>query len=347
MTVLVWIGFVVLVLALVMLDLGVFHRETRTISVREALGWTGFWVALAMMFNVFVYFLYEKGWFGMTGAGGSKLTGWQAAVQFLTGYVVEKSLSVDNIFVIAAVFSYFRIPAHQQHRVLFWGILGAIVMRGIMIGLGAALIHRFSWSIYLFGVLLIASAIKMLMMKEDDIHPDRNLAVRLARRVFPVKVDASEGKFFEKVEGYWAITPLFLALILVETTDVMFAVDSIPAIFAITRDPFLVFTSNIFAILGLRSLYFAMAGLMDRFRYLKLSLVALLFLVGVKMMVSHHYPIPTGVSLGVIAGVLAMGVIASLLAGREEEARSAVARDVQCSIDRDRSTGAPSSSRAR
>jgi tellurite resistance protein TerC len=271
---------------------------------------------------------------------GGALDGWQAAMQFLTGYLVEKSLSVDNIFVIAAVFAYFRVPAHQQHRVLFWGILGAIVMRGVMIGLGAALIHRFSWSVYLFGALLIFSAVKMLRMKEDDIHPDRNLAVRLARRVFRVTTDGGDGRFIVKQDGRWAVTPLFLALLLVETTDVMFAVDSIPAIFAITRDPFIVFTSNIFAILGLRSLYFAMAGLMDKFRYLKLSLVALLFLVGIKMIVSHHYPIPTGVSLGVIAAVLAVGVIASLLAGPEAETDEGTTTEPRESADEDPSLGA-------
>jgi tellurite resistance protein TerC len=272
-----------------------------------------------MLFNVFVYFLYEEHWLGWTSQVGEALSGSEAAMQFLTGYILEKSLSVDNIFVIAMLFNYFRIPPREQHRVLFWGILGAIVMRGIMIALGAALIHRFTWTIYVFGALLIFSAIKMLMMNKDDLHPDRNLAVRLVRRWYPVVTQAPEGKFFVTVDGRRAVTTLFLSLILVETTDVMFAVDSIPAIFAVTRDPFLVFTSNIFAILGLRSLYFAMAGLMDKFRYLEISLVVLLMFVGVKMLISHHYPIRNEISLGVIAGILAIGVIASLIADSREK----------------------------
>lgn len=322
MTTGVWVGFVVLVTALVMLDLGVFHRKSHTVGIREALGWTAVWISVALLFNVFIYFLYERHWLGWNGGGGSVvLTGSQAALQFFTGYLVEKSLSVDNIFVIAMVFGYFRVPAHLQHRVLFWGILGAVVMRGAMIALGAVLIHQFTWTIPVFGILLIASALKMLMMSED-VHPDRNFAIIAARRFFPVVTDAAEDRFFVRVAGTWAITPLFLALILVETSDVMFAVDSIPAVFAITRDPFLVFTSNVFAILGLRSLYFALAGLMDKFAYLKYSLVALLTFVGVKMLLSHHYPISNLVSLGVIVGLLAAGVAASLWATNRQASKT-------------------------
>lgn len=317
MTTWVWAGFIFFVLALVLLDLGVFHRKSHTIGIREALGWTAVWVAVSLMFNVFVYFLYDRGWLGWNG-GPESLTGFEAALQFFIGYLVEKSLSVDNIFVIAMVFNYFRIPTHMQHRVLFWGIFGAVVMRGAMVAIGAVLIHQFTWAIPVFGLLLIFSAIKMLMMAED-IHPDRNFAVILARRFFPVVTDVNESRFFVRVGETLAITPLFLALVLVETSDVMFAVDSIPAVFAITQDPFLVFTSNVFAILGLRSLYFALAGLMDRFSYLKYSLVALLMYVGMKMIISRVYHIPNVVSLGIILAILTSGVIMSLLKVRPKE----------------------------
>jgi tellurite resistance protein TerC len=317
MTILVWVGFIVLVLSLLFLDLGVFHRKQHTIGVREALGWTAFWVTLALLFNVFVYFLYDRHLFGWT----TEMSGSEAAVQFLTGYLVEESLSVDNIFVIVMIFHFFRIPSHLQHRVLFWGIMGAIILRGVMIGLGAALIHNFHWIVYVFGGLLILSSIKMARMTDEEVHPDHNLAVRIARRLFPVSNSLEGSRFFTRIDGKLAITPMFLTLILVETTDVMFAIDSIPAIFAITQDPFLVFTSNIFAILGLRSLFFAVSGLIDVFRYLKASLVVLLAYIGVKMILSHpdfplHYKIPNLVSLTIIAGILAVGVIASLIADR-------------------------------
>ena len=325
MTVWVWVGFVALIMGLVFLDLGVFHRKSHAVGIREALGWTAIWVAVSLVFNVFVYFLYDRHWLGWTGTEG--LTGSEAALQFFTGYLVEKSLSVDNIFVIAMVFNYFRIPSRLQHRVLFWGILGAVAMRGAMIALGAVLIHQFTWTIPVFGLLLIASALKMLWMSED-IHPDRNFAVIVARRFFPVKTDISDERFFVKVEGIRTITPLFLALVLVETSDVMFAVDSIPAVFAITQDPFLVFTSNVFAILGLRSLYFALAGLMDKFAYLKYSLVALLTYVGVKMLISRYYHIPNAVSLGIIIGLLTVGVVASLILAKRDEDSQAESTDI-------------------
>jgi len=246
---------------MVLLDLGVLHRDEHVISIREALGWTAAWVALALLFNVFVYFLYDNNWLGWTDAASHDLTGKEAALQFLTGYLIEKSLSVDNIFVIAMVFAFFKVPSHLQHRVLCWGILGAVILRGIMIAIGAALIKQFVWTMYVFGALLIYSAIKMLVTEEEDFHPDRNLFVRGARKLFKITSDYHGHHFFVRIDGQRTATPLFLSLILVESCDVMFAVDSIPAIFAITTDPFLVFTSNIFAILGLRSLFFAVAGL--------------------------------------------------------------------------------------
>lgn len=320
MTIWLWIGFVALVLALLALDLGVFHRKTHALTISEAAVWTTVWVILSLLFNVGVYWLYEHHFLGIGQAVGHELSGGQAALQFFTGYVVEKSLSLDNIFVIALIFSYFRVPAQFQHRVLFWGILGALIMRGAMIAAGTMLIHRFAWITYVFGMLLIVTAIKLLVVRHDNLEPDRNLLVRLARRVYRISTELDGQKFFTRVAGERAVTPLLLVLLVVESTDVLFAVDSIPAIFAITRDPFIVFTSNVFAMLGLRSLYFVLAGVMDRFRYLKTSLVFLLAFVGVKMLLVHHYPIPTLVSLGIISGILSVGVLASILAGHRDTA---------------------------
>jgi tellurite resistance protein TerC len=314
MSYLVWIGFLVFILIMVLLDLGVFHRRAHTVSVREAVGWTAVWVALALVFNVFVYYLYEKSPGGWSSLPTHQLSGRDAATQFFTGYVLEKSLSMDNIFVIAMIFSYFGVPLKNQHRLLFWGIMGAVVLRGVMIALGAALIERFEWIIYVFGGLLLVSAVKMMLTDEEEFDPEKNFVVRAVRRLYPVTPEIGSGRFFVRMDGQWMATPLFLALVLIETSDVLFAVDSIPAVFAVTRDPFLVFTSNIFAILGLRSMYFVLAGFMHQFRYLKTSLVFVLAYVGVKMLVSHHYPIPNLVSLAFIAGILIVGVLASLLA---------------------------------
>jgi tellurite resistance protein TerC len=308
-----WVGFILFVIAMLALDLGVFNRKAHVIGIREALGWTAFWVVLALCFNVAIYFMYEHQWCGIGVEVGHPTGGQQAALDFLTGYVIEKSLSLDNIFVIALIFSYFGVPAIYQHRVLFWGILGALVMRGAMILAGAALIKRFDWIVYVFGGFLILTAVKMLVVRHDTIDPNRNPLVRFARKVYPVSANFEGPKFFTRMHGVRAITPLFLVLLVVESSDLMFAVDSIPAIFAVTHDPFLVFTSNVFAILGLRSLYFALAGMMGKFQYLKTSLVFVLAYVGVKMILSHHYPIPTPVSLAVIAGVIVVGVIASLV----------------------------------
>lgn len=328
-TVLVWIGFLVLITLVVALDLGVFHRKQHVVSLPEALGWSAVWVSLALAFNVGVYYLYEinpAGWDMDT----EQLTGQQAAIQFFTGYLVEKSLSIDNIFVIAMIFAHFRVPLSEQHRVLFWGIFGAVVLRGIMIFGGIALIERFDWVIYLLGALLLFSAASMLVVRHDNLAPESNFVIRLVRRFYPVTTEFHGSRFFVTVDGVRHATPLFLALMLVETSDVTFAIDSIPAIFAITRDPFIVFTSNIFAILGLRSLYFVLAGLMDKFRYLKMSLVFLLAFIGVKMLLAHHYPIPNVVSLAVIGGILSVGILASMLAGRDTAAlASPLANDLE------------------
>ena len=316
----IWLGFAALVFGLLALDLGVFHRRPRRISVGEALGWTSFWIALALFFNALVYLLYENSWLGLGETLGHALSGREAAVIFFTAYLTEKSLSIDNIFVIAMVFAYFRVPAEHQHRVLFWGVVGALVMRTAMIAGGIALIQRFSWLVYLFGLLLIATAVKMLTVRHDTLTPERNPVIRLVRRWVPISGDFEGERFFVRRAGRLVATPLALALVMVETTDLLFAIDSIPAVFAITLDPFLVITSNVFAILGLRSLYFAVAAMMSRFRYLKVSLVFLLAYVGAKMILSHHYPIPAVVSLAVITTILGVGVAASMLVGAADPA---------------------------
>jgi tellurite resistance protein TerC len=328
MLMLLWIAFIVVVLVLMALDLGVLHREAHVIGIREALIRTAGWVSLALCFNVLVYFMYKHNWFDvarhMTGPDGEPITisGRAAAIDFFTGYIVEQSLSMDNMMVFALIFAYFRVPLAQQHRVLFWGVLGAFVLRGLMIAAGAALIHRFEWIVYVFGALLIITAVKMMLSDSEGIHPERNIAVRMARWLYPVTTEFHGSLFFVQQEGRRAVTPLFLALILVSTADAIFAIDSIPAIFAITRDPFIVFTSNVFAVLGLRSLYFALAGMIEKFRYLKISLILLLAFVGAKMMLSHFYQISTLYSLAIILGFLAVGVLASLVADVRDKRRS-------------------------
>jgi tellurite resistance protein TerC len=313
-----WVGFVVLILFFLALDLGVFNRKSHVIGAREALAWTFLWVSLALAFNVFIYHAYQNQWFGIGEQVGHATSGKKAALDYLTAYLVEKSLSLDNIFVIALIFGYFRVPDEHQHRLLFWGVLGALVMRGIMIALGAALIERFDWIVYVFGILLLATAVRLLLSGNEEIDPNKNYLVRLIRRIYPVETEYHGLHFFVNTARGRSVTPLFIALIVVETTDVAFAVDSIPAVFAITHDPFIVFTSNVFAILGLRSLYFALAAMITRFKYLKASLVFLLAYVGVKMLLSHHHPIPTPVSLAIIVGILTVGVVASLIAAKRE-----------------------------
>ena len=296
-----WIGFNLFVVAMLALDLGVFRRKSHVISLKESLGWTSVWIALALVFNAGVWYF----------AGSDK------ALEFFTGYLIEKSLSIDNVFVFALLFSYFAVPPSYQHKVLFWGILGALVFRAVMIGAGVALITKFEWIIYVFGAFLILTGIKMVWKQEADIDPLRNPVVRWFKRLMPVTATFRENKFFVRENGIRMATPLFLVLLLVEFTDIIFATDSIPAIFAVTKDPFIVYTSNVFAILGLRSLYFALAGVMHKFHYLKIGLGIVLSFVGAKMMLAHtRWQIDTLVSLGVIVTILAVSVVWSLLRPR-------------------------------
>jgi len=310
-----WLAFLVFVVVAICVDLGVFNRRAHVMGTREGLAWTGVWVALALVFNGLIYFIYRYDWLGASDAGPS---GGTAAVEFFAGYLIEKSLSLDNIFVIALIFAYFKVPRENQHRVLYLGILGALILRGIMIGVGAAMIRRFDWMSYVFGAILLVTAARMLFSDHDKVEPEHNPLVRLARRMFPV-TDRFRGEhFFVRENGRRMATPLLIVLIVIESTDVLFAVDSIPAVFAVTRDPFIVFTSNVFAVLGLRALYFVLADIIDRFRYLKVSLVVVLAFVGTKMLLSHRVPIPTLVSLGVIAAILTTGIVASVIVNRRE-----------------------------
>ncbi len=316
MIVFLWIGFIAFVLFMLALDLGAFHKGSRVISASEALRWTGVCVVLALLFNALLWWMYSAQLFGLGTDPSYPLTGKEAALQFFTGWLIEQSLSLDNVFVIALIFSYFKIPLQFQHRVLFWGIMGALIMRGVMIALGVALIRHVSWIHYVFGALLIYAAVKIMLAKEDDLNPEHNILFRLAKRFYPVTPDLDGERFFTIRDGHRMMTPLFLVLLIIESTDVLFAVDSIPAVFAITQDPFIVFTSNIFAILNLRSLYFALAAFMDRIRYLKASLVAVLFFVGFKMTATGHIHISPEISLAIIGGLLGFGVAASLIAER-------------------------------
>ncbi len=316
---LVWLSFFAIFIGVLALDLGVLHRESRTMHVRQALGWTVVWITVALSFAGLVYGVYEYHWFGWHSNTVDAPDGAEAAIQFVTGYLLEWSLSVDNIFVIAIIFTFMKIPPQFQYRVLFWGIVGAIVLRGAMIAMGAALIHAFDWTFYVFGGILLYSAARMLRSEEEQFDPSKSVLVRIARRVYPVTEKLDGERFFTHVNGARAATPLFVTLLLVDFADVVFAVDSIPAIFAVTQEPFIVFTSNAFAILGLRSLYFAIAGLMMMFKYIKLSLIFILAFVGVKMMLHHHLEISHAISLGVIVGFLAIGIVASLWSTRRAE----------------------------
>lgn len=348
-----WLIFIAFVLGMLALDLGVFHRKSHVVGFKEALGWSGLWITLGTSFAFLVYHAYELHWFGLglsvDAVDKAVNTGKLAATKYLTAYVVEKSLSVDNIFVIAMVFSSLAVPSRYQHRVLFWGILGALLMRGTMIGMGAVLVQNFHWILYVFGVFLIFTGGKMLLMAEKEQHPEDNPMIRWIRKFFPITRDFHGQHFMVKAgsewsheaaepgvtpkpdpvveaakAGKWLLTPLAVALILVEVTDLIFAVDSIPAVFAITADPFLVFTSNVFAILGLRSLYFALAGLISKFRYLKPALSLILILVGVKMLAAKWLKLWLGDSfnltvLAVILGVLFTGVITSVIVGSKSD----------------------------
>jgi tellurite resistance protein TerC len=293
---LLWIGFLVFVLAMLAVDLGIFHRKSHSVGLKEAAAWSAVWVALAAAFNLVIY-----AWFGA-----------ETALEFTAGYLIEKALAVDNIFVFIVIFGAFAIPAAYQHRVLFWGVLGALVMRAGFIVAGAALLQRFHWAMYLFGAILAVTGIKLLLQRQHQAHPERNPVVRVLQRWFPVTSDLAEGKLTVVREGRRLATPLLLALVAIEITDVVFAVDSIPAIFAVTLDPFIVFTSNVFAILGLRSLYFLLAGVVQKFVYLKVGLALVLLFVAAKMLLVDVYKIPIAVSLAVIAAILAISVLASL-----------------------------------
>jgi tellurite resistance protein TerC len=296
-----WILFNVFVIVMLALDLGVFNRRVHTVSFREALAWSAMWVGLATVFAVIVYF-----WHGRT-----------ESLEFATGYVIELSLSIDNLFVFLVIFRYFRVPSELQHRVLFWGILGALITRGIFILAGVSLIRRFEWLTYVFGALLVYSGIKLLSQGDKEIHPEKNPLLKVFRRLVPVTDNYEGEKFWVRRPGLYA-TPLVVVLLVVETTDILFAVDSIPAILAITLNAFIVYTSNVFAILGLRSMYFAVAGMMDLFEYLHYGLSLVLVLIGAKMLVSHYYTVPTHLALATVAGVIAISVVASVVWPRKK-----------------------------
>lgn len=298
-----WTGFNLFVLVMLAVDLFVFNKRPHEIKVKEALKWTAFWLSLAAAFNIGIYFFKGK----------------HAALEFLAGYLIEESLSVDNLFVFIVIFSYFKVPRIYQHKVLFWGILGAIVMRaGFIIG-GVSLLKNFHWIIYVFGAFLVYTGIKMVTEKDKEIHPEKNIFLRLFKRIMPVTHDYEEGKFFVIKDGIRYATPLFVVVIVVETTDLLFAVDSVPAVLAITQDPFIVYTSNIFAILGLRAIYFALAGTIHLFDYLHYGLSAILVFVGTKMLISEFYKIPIGISLAVVITLLVGSIIVSLLFPKKEE----------------------------
>jgi len=306
-----WAGFILCVLIFLALDLGVFHRGARVVQFKEALAWTLLWFALAMLFA----------------AAMAHWRGREEAIQFTAGYVIELSLSLDNVLVIALIFAWFRVPPAFQHRLLFLGILGALVMRGAMIAFGVALIHEFGWVLYLFGAFLVFAGVKMLLTRKGMVQPEKNLALRLVRKLFPVTQNFAGRKFFTRLDGRFALTPLALVLVLVETTDLIFAVDSVPAVFSVTRKAFIVFTSNVFAILGLRSLYFLLAGALGCFRYLKIGLSIVLVFIGAKMLLEPHGPssqwfqvkIPTGISLLVVAVILSISIALSIVAAQREK----------------------------
>jgi tellurite resistance protein TerC len=307
-----WLGFSAFILAMLALDLGVLHRRSHTVSWREALAWTSAWATLAVLF----------------GAGLWRWAGPGKAVEFFTGYLLELSLSADNVFVIALLFTYFAVPIRFQHKVLFWGVLGAVVMRLVMILLGTALVHQVAWILYAFGGLLIVAGLKMLVNRVEEVHPERNPLVRLFRSLMPVTPDFREDRFFVREAGRWMATPLFIVVVCVEVTDLVFAIDSIPAVFSVTLDPFIVFTSNVFAILGLRSLYFLLARAVNAFRYLKPALGLVLAFAGVKLLVAQTaWKIDNVTALVVVAATLSGSVVASLLHARPARARDSMKPD--------------------
>jgi tellurite resistance protein TerC len=292
----VWVGFIVCVMLFLALDLGVFHRQAHVVRFKEAIAWTTVWVCMACLFTLVLW----------------QWRGQQEAIEFFTGYVIELSLSMDNVFVIALIFCYFQVPSQYQHRVLFWGILGALVMRGLMIGAGTAVVASFHWTLYVFGAFLIYSGIKMPLVGDEGVQPEKNPVLRLVRRFFPVAHYFDKHHFITRLNGRWALTPLALTLVMVETADLIFALDSIPAIFAVTTKPFIVFTSNVFAILGLRSLYFLLAGAIAYFGFLKYGLSVVLVFIGAKMLLEKWVHIPTPLALGTVAGIIAASILFSV-----------------------------------
>jgi tellurite resistance protein TerC len=313
MTLFLWAGFLIFVGLMLALDIGAFHRKVHAVGLRESIIWTCVWAGLAMIFNAIVYFMYQQHWLGI----GSGLNGAEAAGEFFTAWLVEKSLSLDNIFVFALIFSYFKVPLKYQHRVLFWGIIGALVLRGVMIAAGVALMQRFEFMNYIFAAMLLYAAIKMAFFDEKSFDPSKNILFRAMRRLYPLSDKIESEHFFTVLEnGKRAMTPLFLVLIVVESTDVLFAFDSIPAVFGITRDPFLVFTSNIFAILGLRALYFVLSAMLTKFERLKTSLITVLIYIAIKMFLDKVLPVPTMVSLLIVSVLLVGGVLASVVENR-------------------------------
>lgn len=304
-----FILFNLFILFLLLLDLGVFHRKDKAVTLKEAAIWSAIWIILSLAFNLGLFFWVQE-------RTGSTAEATRVSLEFLTGYLMEKALSVDNIFVFIVIFSYFGVPSHLHHRVLFWGVLGALIMRGIFIALGAALIARFDWILYIFGIILIVSGWKMAFSSGEQVHPEKNFFIRLAKRFFRVAPGFESNHFIVRINGKLHITTLFLVLITVETTDVVFAVDSIPAVFGITRDPFIVYSSNVFAILGLRALYFLLAGVMDTFYYLKFGLSFILVFIGCKMLVEDFFHVPITISLAVVGTVLTVSVIASMIRNR-------------------------------
>jgi tellurite resistance protein TerC len=300
-----WGGFVVAVLIFLALDLGVFHRKAHVVQFKEALAWTFIWFSVAMLFA------------GALSVWRSK----EESLEFVTGYIIELSLSMDNVFVIALIFAYFRVPLLFQHRVLFWGILGALIMRGVMIGVGAALIQKFHWMLYVLGGFLVITGIKMIFTSDEGVKPEKNPVLRIVRKLFPVTSEFDDQKFLTRLNGRAALTPLALVLLMVETTDLVFAVDSIPAIFAVTQDAFIVFTSNVFAILGLRSLYFVLANAIGYFRFLKIGLSVVLVFIGGKMLLAGQIKVPTVTSLIVVAVIIAVSMLASIISARKAHAK--------------------------
>ncbi|TNE53008.1 MAG: TerC family protein [Bacteroidetes bacterium] len=314
----IWVLFIILIFVLLALDLGVFHRGDEKITMKSSLIWTAVWVSLALIFGLVLYWMYDIRFLGLNQEG---IDPFKAMIQFYTGYLIEESLSLDNIFVIALIFAYFRIEGRYQHRILFWGIIGAVFFRLIMIVLGTAFVQRFDWAMLVFGGILVYSAFKMMQSGEEDSDFKDSVAVRMLSKIYPIDWEDQSGRYFLRKNGKRVATSLFAALVVVEFSDILFAVDSIPAIFSITKDPFIVFTSNIFAILGLRNLFFFLAGMMDKFHYLKYSLVVILLFIGLKMILEfwYHGLITPGISLIVILSSLTLGIIYSLLISTEKE----------------------------